>query len=213
VCSKHSGQGLFCRFLLQQKRPSGEKEATSDENANDTCAANIRGRLMSYSFISFSRSLLPRFNKKRPIRLRLEMEIRTRQPAMRMQKDSEKRCMGWLRLVGSLKLHFSFAEYRLFYRVLLQKWPIILRSLRIEATPYSLLHWECKFLSLVSNSFISFYRSILPRFGKKRPKRWRLEMDIRWHSKCDRWKHLFEETKKRHQMNIMKLTQKRENEW
>ena len=44
--------------------------------------------------------------------------------------------MGWLRLVGSLKLQVSFAEYRLFYRALLQKRPMILRSLLIEATPY-----------------------------------------------------------------------------
>ena len=36
--------------------------------------------------------------------------------------------MGWLRLVGSLKLQVSFAEYRLF--------SIILRSLLIVATPY-----------------------------------------------------------------------------
>jgi len=46
--------------------------------------------------------------------------------------------MGWLRLVGSLKWYFSFAEYSLFYRALLQKRPIILRSLRIVATPYLL---------------------------------------------------------------------------
>jgi len=46
--------------------------------------------------------------------------------------------MGWLRLVGSLKLWISFAEYSLFYRALLQKRPIILRSLLIVATPYSL---------------------------------------------------------------------------
>ena len=43
--------------------------------------------------------------------------------------------MGWLRLVGPLKLQVSFAEYRLFYRALLQKRPIILRSLLAEATP------------------------------------------------------------------------------
>jgi len=42
--------------------------------------------------------------------------------------------MGWLRLVGSLKVQVSFAEYHLFYRALLQKRPIILRSL-IVATP------------------------------------------------------------------------------
>ena len=43
--------------------------------------------------------------------------------------------MGWLRLVGSFKLYVSFAEYCLFYRALLQKRPIILRSLLIVATP------------------------------------------------------------------------------
>ena len=44
--------------------------------------------------------------------------------------------MWWLRLVGSLKLQVSFAEYRLFYRAILQKRPIILRSLLVAATPY-----------------------------------------------------------------------------
>jgi len=39
--------------------------------------------------------------------------------------------MGCLRLVGFLKLQVSFAEYRLFYRALLQKRPIIVRSLLI----------------------------------------------------------------------------------
>jgi len=43
--------------------------------------------------------------------------------------------MGWLPLVGSLKLWVSFAEDFLFYRALLQKGPMILRSLLIEATP------------------------------------------------------------------------------
>ena len=44
--------------------------------------------------------------------------------------------MGWLRLVGSLKLSVSSTEYSLFCRALLQKRPIILRSLLIVATPY-----------------------------------------------------------------------------
>ena len=43
--------------------------------------------------------------------------------------------MGWLRLVGSLKLLVSCAEYCLFCRTLLQERPIILRSLLIVATP------------------------------------------------------------------------------
>ena len=44
--------------------------------------------------------------------------------------------MGWLRLVGSSKLQVSSAENSLFYRALLQKRPIIVRSLLIVATPY-----------------------------------------------------------------------------
>jgi len=35
--------------------------------------------------------------------------------------------MRWLQLVGSLKLSVSFAQYRLFYRALLQKRPVILK--------------------------------------------------------------------------------------
>jgi len=45
--------------------------------------------------------------------------------------------MGWLRLVGSLKLQVSFVEYRLFYRALLQKRPIIWKSQLIVATSYA----------------------------------------------------------------------------
>jgi len=43
--------------------------------------------------------------------------------------------MGCLRLVGSLKLYVSFAEYHLLYRALLHKRPTISRSLLIVATP------------------------------------------------------------------------------
>ena len=45
--------------------------------------------------------------------------------------------LRWLRLVGSLKLQVSFAEYRLFYRALLQKRPIILRRLLHVAHTWS----------------------------------------------------------------------------
>jgi len=43
--------------------------------------------------------------------------------------------MGWLRLACSLKLCVFFAEYSLFYRALLQKRLIFVRSLLIVATP------------------------------------------------------------------------------
>jgi len=52
-------------------------------------------------------------------------------------RDSALIChMGWLWLVGSIKLQVSLAEYSLFYRSLLQKRPIILSILLTEATPY-----------------------------------------------------------------------------
>jgi len=44
--------------------------------------------------------------------------------------------MGWLRSVGSIKLQVSFPEYRLFYRALLQKRPIISPILLTKAIPY-----------------------------------------------------------------------------
>jgi len=44
--------------------------------------------------------------------------------------------MGWLWLVGSLKIQVAFAEYSLFYRALLQKRPVFLGSLRIVASSY-----------------------------------------------------------------------------
>jgi len=53
--------------------------------------------------------------------------------------------IGRLRSLGSSTLQFSFAEYSLFYRALLQKRLIILRSLLIIATPYvSCLHNQCQ---------------------------------------------------------------------
>jgi len=50
--------------------------------------------------------------------------------------DSSCAHMGWLRSVGSIRLWVSFAEYRLFYRALLQKRPTILSILLTKATPY-----------------------------------------------------------------------------
>jgi len=44
--------------------------------------------------------------------------------------------MGWLRLVGSSKLYVSFAKEPYKRDYILQKRPIILRSVLIVATPY-----------------------------------------------------------------------------
>jgi len=44
--------------------------------------------------------------------------------------------MGWIRLVGSLKLYFSFAKEPCKRDHILQKRPVILRSLLMVATSY-----------------------------------------------------------------------------
>jgi len=61
---------------------------------------------------------------------------RTHESYEEVLHHTSERAMGWLRLVGSLKLWVSAAEYRLFYRALLQNKPIFLRSLLIMATPH-----------------------------------------------------------------------------
>jgi len=48
--------------------------------------------------------------------------------------------MRWLRLVGSIKLQVSSAEYSLFYRSRLKKRPIIVSILLTEATPHIQLY-------------------------------------------------------------------------
>ena len=50
---------------------------------------------------------------------------------------------------------------------------------------YSLLHLECHFFNLKSQSMFKFSRSLLPRSVANRPMRLRLEMKIEWYSKCN----------------------------
>jgi len=51
---------------------------------------------------------------------------------------------------------------------------------------YSLIHLECHFFILKSQSMIKFSRSLLPRSVEKRPRRLGLEIEIKWHSKYNR---------------------------
>jgi len=67
--------------------------------------------------------------------------------------------MGWLRLVGSIKLQVSFAEYSLFYRALLQKRPIIWSILLTVATPYQLIVPGCR-LAVVNSLYLCTHISM-----------------------------------------------------
>jgi len=54
----------------------------------------------------------------------------------RMDDLTDTGGMGWLRLVGSLKLNVSFAKEPYKRDYILQQRPMIVRSLLIVATPY-----------------------------------------------------------------------------
>ena len=67
---------------------------------------------------------------------------------------------GWLRLVGSLKLHVSFAKEPYKRDNILQKRPRILRSLLIVATPYlwktglQICIYVCKYVCVFAYGYI-----------------------------------------------------------
>ena len=72
--------------------------------------------------------------------------------------------MGWLRLVGCLKIYVSLQNIGLFCRALLQKRPIFLSILLIVATPYVTLvsceltsHWVHNSLSWQVTEFTSHW--------------------------------------------------------
>jgi len=67
-------------------------------------------------------------------------------------------CMGWLRLVGSLKLQVSFAKEPIERVDILQKRPIFVRSLLIVAVPCILMRDTRSFLTRVAavHSFLKY---------------------------------------------------------
>jgi len=73
--------------------------------------------------------------------------------------------MGWLQFVGSLKLEVSFAEYCLCCKALLQKRPVILRNLLIEATlyhhvqPNQIAHRAAQNFEIISKTLSAYQNS------------------------------------------------------
>ena len=81
---------------------------------------------------------------------------------LRHPVDRVRASMGYLRLVGSIKLQVSFAEYCLFYRALLQKRPTILSILLNKATPYWHF-WVCLKLKLNVRYEYEFMSRVMSR--------------------------------------------------
>ena len=68
--------------------------------------------------------------------------------------------MGWLRLVSSLKLQVSFAKEPYKRDDILQKRPIILRSLLIVETPYAYMYVQYMCI-IYAYTYNTFYPRIL----------------------------------------------------
>jgi len=58
--------------------------------------------------------------------------------------------MGWLRLVGSVELHVSFAKEPYKRDYILQKRPVILRSLLIVATAYVYSRYTDSYVCIIT---------------------------------------------------------------
>jgi len=108
-------------ILIFQKRQSSSKE---------TLSFSVSKIFLSKSFFSniYTQPRHKLFCKREPFQIELFF------------KRDTPPTMGWLRLVGSLKLCVSFAEHIFFYRAFLQKRPMILRSLLIETISYHRTH-------------------------------------------------------------------------
>jgi len=133
--------GLFCKRALQKRRYSAKEPYNCKEPTNRShriCAIwLIHTCAMTHSYVWHDSLicvtwLIPTCNMPRSYVWYDSFICVTRLPSM-----------GWVRIVGSFKLQVSFAEYSLFYRALLQKRPMILRSQLIVATPYV---WHDSFL-------------------------------------------------------------------
>jgi len=153
--------GVFCKRALQKRLYSAKEAYNFKEptNYSHPTLANMRRKTDAFRNI-------PRFDhplEEFPIPFKILHIVLT---SMHRKTFAIRNAgMGWLRLVGSLKLQVSLAEYRLFCRALLQKRPIILRSLLIVATPYASKDmctiWYLVVLQLVVSNFKSGGKSAI----------------------------------------------------
>jgi len=150
------------RELEQQHLAAVQREIDARNNVSDTAKEQLTALLnaledtrakvsLPHTLLPFARSLACPPVCSCPLYRSLAPPIIYFYPSYTLQRVRERegslfdrgrvkglslaRSLGWLRLVDSCKLHVSFAEYCLVYRVLLQKRPIISRSLLIVATP------------------------------------------------------------------------------
>ena len=119
LCFTHTNSLPLC-YLTNSTTPP--------KTTNSTTPLNITHST------SRRRILCPHELKESPTSHELNETSRIRRHLRRTTPSTSP--MGWLRSVESIKLWVSFAEYRLFYRALLQKRPIILSILLTVATPY-----------------------------------------------------------------------------
>ena len=99
--------------------------------------------------------------------------------------------MGWLRSVGSIKWQVSFAEYRLLYRALLQKRPIILSILLTKATPYMYMASGDLTLCLCIHGVTSCISSIYSTYKKHTYNLYTLYSIHTWHQLISHYEYAY----------------------
>jgi len=88
------------------------------------CCVRMKGN--SHDLLFFCVRMSEKGNSQRFVSFCVRMrEKGTRQNLVSFCVRMSEEGMGWLRLIGLMKLQVSFAEYILFYRALLQKRPKI----------------------------------------------------------------------------------------
>jgi len=136
------------------------------------------GALRCRSFIAKEPQIIGLFCGKRPVKIRHPMGLR--HPVRSITHVSwvgrKDRRMRRLNSYVMFCKHMSLRTYPLN--------PSYWSSQSIVI--YSVLHLECHFFILKSESMIWFSRSLLPRSVEKRPRRFKLEIKIQWYSKCNR---------------------------
>jgi len=135
--------GLFCKRALQKRLYSAQETYNSKEPTN-------RSHLISVCIaLEWQRYLLN--NLIRWFFYQIYMRV------------SSCIAVWWQKLVGSLNLSVSFAKYSLFNRALLQKRPIILRSLFVTRQQFycSLIYYGLATISRLLKTISLFLQNIV----------------------------------------------------
>ena len=152
---------------FEERRGYARKYVMSEERINSNTSCHKNERINSNTrMLSIVHSLTPHPDVAHIYKRHAHGEhcMHTKNILSCARSFSSRYDMGWLRLVGSLELWVSFAKD--FYKrdYILQKRPIILRSLQIIANPY---HMQTSCIRLNHRSLLQKFLSFMGLFCKR----------------------------------------------